>query len=113
MLRAATGYAFCASLQQTSSLAASLAEHFSFGNALIDWQAPVFKTHAMDQWMDGVLFRVLERDWHAAPGHFLSLFQNVPEPQLIRFLQGQATWQDRLAVMSALPPWPFMQAALS
>ncbi len=111
-LRAATGYAFCASLQQTSSLAASLAKHFNEGKALIDWQAPPFKTSAMDQWMDSVLFRVLESDWQAAPQYFLSLFERVPELQLIRFLQGQANAQDRLAVMRALPAWPFMRAAL-
>jgi lycopene beta-cyclase len=112
MLRAATGYAFCASLQQTASLAASLKEHFKDGKALVDWQALPFKTSAMDQWMDSVLFRVLESDWQAAPQYFLSLFERVPELQLIRFLQGQASAQDRVAVMRALPAWPFMRAAL-
>lgn len=110
-LRAATGYAFCATLQQTSALAASLATHLS-SHALNDWQAPVQKTHRMDAWMDQVLFRVLERDWERAPCYFLSLFERVPESSLIRFLQGQATWHDRLAVMRALPSLPFMKAAL-
>lgn len=112
MLRTATGYAFCASLQQTECLAASLAAHLKQGQALFDWQEPEFKTSAMDQWMDSVLFRVLEHDWQAAPNYFLSLFERVPELRLIRFLQGGATWQDRLAVMQALPAWPFMRAAL-
>lgn len=112
MLRAATGYAFCSTLRQTSDLAASLSAHFARGRALVDWQAPANPSSAMDQWMDSVLFRVLEKDWQAAPGYFLSLFAQVPERQLIAFLQGNATWKDRVAVMRALPPWPFMQSAL-
>ncbi len=112
MLRAATGYAFCMSLQQTAGLAASLAKHLSRGHALADWQAPVFKTNPADAWMDAVLFRVLESNWLAAPHYFLSLFERVPERQLIRFLQGSATWQDRVAVMRALPAWPFVRSAL-
>lgn len=112
MLRAATGYAFCATLQQTAGLAASLAEHLRRGRALIDWQTPVFKTSSADAWMDAVFFRALESDWLAAPDYFLSLFQRVPEHQLIAFLQGSANWQDRLAVMRALPAWPFLRSAL-
>jgi lycopene beta-cyclase len=112
MLRAATGYAFCATLRQTSDLAASLSAHLALGRALVDWQAPAYTPSAMDQWMDSVLFRVLEKDWQAAPGYFLSLFAQVPEKQLIAFLQGSATWKDRIAVMRALPPWPFMRSAL-
>lgn len=112
MLRAATGYAFCASLHQTAALAGSLAKHLSHGNSLLEWRSPSFQTHVMDRWMDDVLFRVLERDWLSAPKYFMSLFERVPERQLIRFLQGEATWQDRLTVMRALPPWPFMKAAI-
>ena len=112
MLRAATGYAFCATLQQTSSLAASLDMHLKHGGLLHTWQAPAHSHPALDQWMDQVLFRVIERDWLQAPQYFLSLFDKVPELSLIRFLQGQANWQDRLAVMRALPAWPFVRAAV-
>lgn len=112
MLRAATGYAFCATLHQTAGLAISLARHLKQGGSLQAWQAPKYATHAMDQWMDQVLFRVLERDWQAAPAYFLQLFEKVPELSLIRFLQGQARWQDRWAVMRALPAWPFVRAAV-
>lgn len=112
MLRAATGYAFCATLQQTSGLAASLAHHLKQGASLHSWQTPSYANHALDQWMDKVLFRVMERDWRRAPEYFLSLFEKVPELALVRFLQGQANGQDRLAVMRALPPWPFLRAAL-
>lgn len=112
MLRAATGYAFCATLQQTSDLAASLAVHLAQGSALLDWQAPAHKASSLDQWMDAIFFRVLERDWQTAPNYFLSLFERVPERQLIAFLQGSATPKERFAVMRALPAWPFMRSAL-
>lgn len=112
MLRAATGYAFCATLHQTADLAASLSQHLKSGMALENWRAPVIEKNAVDAWMDQVLFRVLESDWQAAPDHFMALFEHVSERQLIAFLQNSATWLDRFAVMKVLPIWPFMRAAL-
>jgi lycopene beta-cyclase len=110
-LRASTGYAFCASLHQSEKLAISLSAHVRSGGQLQAWQAPVFKNSALDDWMDQVLFRVLERDWQQAPRYFVDLFERVPADVLTRFLHGASSWQDRLAVMRALPPAPFLRAA--
>jgi lycopene beta-cyclase len=111
-LRAATGYAFCNTLQHTASLANSLREHFKQGKPLQTWQASPAEAQVMDRWMDRALFRVLENDWQAAPGYFLDMFERVPAGPLIRFLQGGSKLQDRLTVMRALPTLPFLQAAL-
>lgn len=111
-LRAATGYAFCATLQQTTDLSASLAQHLKSGMALENWRAPKIEKNSIDAWMDQVLFRVLESNWQAAPDNFMAMFEHVPERRLIAFLQNSATWQDRFAMARALPIWPFMRAAL-
>jgi lycopene beta-cyclase len=111
-LRASTGYAFCATLHQSASLANSLGEHLRAQGALGAWQAPEFRPSALDGWMDQVLFRVLERDWVEAPNYFVDLFDRVPADVLTRFLHGTSSWQDRIHVMRALPAAPFMRAAL-
>jgi lycopene beta-cyclase len=112
MLRAATGYAFCNTLQQTSAIASSLAAHLQQGKPFETWQAPKAPANTADAWMDRVLFRVLEKDWRKAPNYFLDMFEHVPAAPLIRFLQGASDWQDKLAVMRALPMRPFLRAAL-
>ncbi len=111
-LRASTGYAFCATLQHSRVLAASLKRQIGQLGHLQGWQAPACKISAVDRWMDTVLFRVLERDWKTAPRFFLELFERVPSAPLTRFLHGQSSWQDRLAVMRALPAAPFIRAAM-
>jgi lycopene beta-cyclase len=111
MLRAATGYAFCNTLQQTSGLAQALATHIRRGQSLESWQAPTARQNKTDDWMDRVLFRVLEKNWRHAPNYFLDMFERVPAASLIRFLSGQSDWPDKLAVMRALPTFPFLRAA--
>jgi lycopene beta-cyclase len=110
-LRASTGYAFCASLHQSEKLAISLSAHVRSNAELQTWQAPGSKSSALDAWMDEVLFRVLERDWQQAPHYFVDLFERVPADVLTRFLHGASSWQNRIAVMRALPPLPFLRAA--
>jgi lycopene beta-cyclase len=112
-LRASTGYAFCAILHQCAALAQSLGEHLRSKGTLLSWQAPDLKSSAMDAWMDRTLFRVLERDWAEAPHYFMNLFERVPSDVLVRFLHGASSWQDRIAVMRALPSAPFLRAALT
>jgi lycopene beta-cyclase len=112
-LRASTGYAFCATLHQSSALAQSLGEHLRSNGTLLAWQVPDLKSSAMDAWMDRILFRVLERDWAEAPQYFMNLFEHVPADVLARFLHGASSWQDRIAVMRALPSAPFLRAALT
>ena len=111
-LRASTGYAFCATLHHAISLAKSLDMQINQHGHLQGWQAPEWRTGSLDRWMDTVLFRVLERDWKAAPHLFVDLFERVPSAPLTRFLHGQSRWLDRWAVMRALPASPFIRAAL-
>jgi lycopene beta-cyclase len=111
-LRASTGYAFCASLHHSAALAQSLRDQVQSNGSLQTWQPPAPQSSVWDAKMDRILFRVLEQDWMQAPHYFVDLFDKVPADALVRFLHGASSWQDRFAVMRALPAWPFMQAAL-
>jgi lycopene beta-cyclase len=111
-LRASTGYAFTASLKHAEQVASSLQQHLQSGAALHQWPAPQIQRNAWEDWMDRVLFQVLEQDWLQAPGYFMQMFQATSPQTLIRFLSGHARWADRLAVMRALPIKPFARAAL-
>lgn len=110
-LRASTGYAFTATLWQAQYVAKSLQHHLSQSISLQNW-IPVLPTISrLDDWMDRVLFLVLENDWPAAPGYFLAMFEHVAPDAMVRFLSGRSTWVERLAVMNSLPKLPFLKAA--
>lgn len=66
---------------------------------------------AMGRFMDAVFLRVLQAAPDRGPALFESLFQNVPADRLARFLSGSTRPDDRLSVMAALPPVPFLRAA--
>jgi lycopene beta-cyclase len=112
-LRPSTGYAFTASLWHAEQIAHSLKRQLQAGGSLQAWKAPRWSRSRVDDWMDRVLFRVLEQDWPSAPDYFVQMFERIPPMPLIRFLSGQASMVDRMAVMQALPMRPFVGAAFS
>jgi len=62
--------------------------------------------------MDKVFLQAIRQHPDAASGWFLRLFANTTAAQQRRFLGDQPGAQDLLAIMQALPPGPFMRAAL-
>jgi lycopene beta-cyclase len=104
-LRPATGYALGATLAHSAQVAQALLRSPS---------GPLPRpatAHAVDAWMDAVLFQVLEQDWQRAPHYFMALFERCDAQALLQFLRGPATWQQRMQVMAALPSMPFARAA--
>jgi len=63
-------------------------------------------------WMDRVFLRVMDRHPHRVPEFFTRLFDRVPPEALVRFLESEPRPTDILQVMRALPPAPFLAAAL-
>ncbi len=61
------------------------------------------------RWMDGLFLRVLQRWPERAPELFLQLFRHAPADRLERFLAGSTAAKDRIAVIAALPPSPFLR----
>jgi lycopene beta-cyclase len=66
----------------------------------------------MLDWMDRVFLRVMDRHPKRIPEFFVRLFERVPPESLVRFLESEPRPADILQVMRALPPGPFLRAAL-
>ncbi len=104
-IRAATGYGFVDTQRACFRLAQALARA-PYAPVEVRARARV------DDAMDAVLLEAMRRHPQQVGGWFLRLFERCPSARLIRFLSGMATAADRLAVMAALPPSPFLAAAL-
>ena len=99
-VRASSGYAF--SRIQTESKALALA--YSNGGL------PLRRGWLLDE-LDRIFLTVLERYPERMPAYFQRLFTRTPARRLVRFMESRPTLLDTLAVMRALPPWPFLSAA--
>jgi lycopene beta-cyclase len=104
-IRAATGYGFVDTQRACVRLAEALV-HAPHTAARVRPRARI------DDAMDAVLLEAMRRHPQHVGRWFLRLFERCPSARLIRFLSGEATMADRLAVMAALPPGPFVGAAL-
>jgi lycopene beta-cyclase len=103
-LRPSTGFAFRETVADSQRMAQQIALcQFPIQNDADRAPIQAFKRRAVDLFMDGWFMRVLAADWLAAPQIFMGLFKHTPSDSLIRFLSGQATWADRLAVAASLP----------
>jgi len=104
-VRASSGYAFSRIQAASERMAAS-------------WQrtgrpdpAAVHGSPLLD-WMDRVFLRVMDRHPERVPEFFIRMFDRVPPDALVRFLESEPRPADILQVMRALPPGPFLRAAL-
>ena len=111
-LRASTGYAFLETLQHAEKIAASLKRHL--GSATLkEWIPTEFQRNALDKLMDEIFLKVLQRDWASSSQYFMSLFEKLDADSMVAFLNGTASWRQRLSVLRALPTRPFAAQALS
>lgn len=102
--RASTGYAVTRILADTVHIRRSLDRH-SHPFALPPdplWQRS----------LDRIWLHALARERAGLESAFLSLFTQAPLAAILRFLDGDAGPRDVLAVVSALPPGPFLRALL-
>lgn len=67
----------------------------------------------IDDYLDDVFLRTLEREPKKAADFFYCLFKHTSSDKIIRFLSGEAGWADRLAIMQALPSGPFIKSLLT
>ncbi|MEY4853934.1 MAG: hypothetical protein RIR32_610 [Verrucomicrobiota bacterium] len=99
--RASSGYAF----QRIQRWAECCAQSLAGGHGP--------RPHAADGWilgrMDALFLQVLLRRPELAPTLFLDMFRQVTPARLARFMSDQATLLDNLAVITALPPGPFLR----
>jgi lycopene beta-cyclase len=99
--RPSTGFAF-QRIQRWSELCAS---------SILQTQRPV--AHPADSrlqlTMDGLFLQVLRAQPQLAPSIFFKLFFNCDRAIIVRFLSDQAQLSDYLAIVLALPAWPFLK----
>lgn len=100
--RPSSGYAFVHILRQSESLAGSLmrGDH--------TWRRPIPRKYAL---LDAVFLDVLETSPALARESFVRMFGRVPTAALVRFLSGDSTLRDDLAMIAALDKIPFLAAA--
>jgi lycopene beta-cyclase len=104
-VRASSGYAFSRVQQASARMAAAWRENGRPSNSARH-ESPLVG------WMDRVFLRVMDRHPCRMPDFFLRLFDRVPPAALVRFLESEPRPADILHVMRALPPTPFLAAAL-
>ena len=104
-VRASSGYAFSRIQTASERMAAA-------------WQRTgrpepaAFHGSLLLDWMDRVFLRAMTNQPERVPEYFVRLFQRVPSTALVRFLESEPSSADILQVMRALPPGPFLRAAL-
>ncbi|MBJ7260088.1 MAG: hypothetical protein JHD33_11170 [Chthoniobacterales bacterium] len=104
-VRASSGYAFSRIQRASDAMTHYWSRHHKPDPAM---------THESKllAWMDRVFLRVMTRHPARVPEFFFRLFDRVPAEALVRFLESEPRPADILQVMRALPPRPFLSAAL-
>lgn len=108
-MRPATGYMFASCQLGAENVAQQLLK----AHAQKRWHLtpPRLRSSTLN-WMDKIFLQAIRQHPEAAPGWFLRLFDNTTAGQQRRFLGDQPGLSDLLAIMQALPPGPFLHAAL-
>jgi lycopene beta-cyclase len=100
-VRAASGYAYQRIQSWARRCAASL---LSEGRPA--GQTP---TRPALAWMDEMFLAVLRDEPARAPELFMSLARRLSPDAFARFMTDRGTWRDKLRVIRALPPAPFLR----
>jgi lycopene beta-cyclase len=108
-MRPATGYHFVACQRGAADLASQILAAHQSGEWTL--RPPVLHSAAL-RWMDRVFLRALRRHPQQAPAWFVALFAGTTAAQMSRFMNDQPGLLDMLAIVRALPPGPFIRAAL-
>jgi lycopene beta-cyclase len=101
-VRSSSGYAFTRIQQEADALAAA------YPNLPTTGAGTLFL-----RMMDTIFLKAVDQHPERLPDYMGRLFQNVKPERLIRFMESCPNWRDRLAVMTALPLWPFLVAGTS
>lgn len=108
-MRASSGYHFASCQRGCEALARQILSAKASGDWLL--QPPRVRPRWLD-WMDGVFLRALKRHPDKAPRWFLGLFEATTAEQMSRFMNDEPRLSDAWAVANALPPGPFLRAAV-
>jgi len=102
--RPSSGYAFVRIQRQTAALARALCD---------GRRTPPSHADARRDALDAVFLRALAEDPPSFAEHLTTLAHGVEGDVLARFMNDASTAADELRVMAALPPGPFLRAAVT
>ena len=102
--RPSTGYTFTAAQRQAAAVAEALAQDRD------PEPPPAYPRRHLA--MDAVLLRARDRGGLDGARFFADLFARHPVDRVLRFLDGQSTPREELAVLAAAPRGPMIRAAL-
>jgi lycopene beta-cyclase len=101
--KASSGYTFRFIQKHSAAIVAELKN----GNS------PVVQTGKKRfSFYDSVLLHILSHNTVAGREIFTRLFQKNKPQQVLRFLDNESSLKDELKIISSLPTWPFLKAAL-
>jgi lycopene beta-cyclase len=104
MLKPSTGYAFDRIVRDADAVVSSLDR---FGHP---WALP--RRRRRHAWLDRVLLDLVRDDPDAIEPAFARMFARNPVPRVLRFLDEDTGPVEELRLIAALPPAPFVRAAL-
>jgi lycopene beta-cyclase len=81
--------------------------------ALKNFNGLVVPENKFKSWLDKVLLQVLIDQKVAGNEVFEALFRKNSPQKILRFLAEKSTWQEDLSLMTTVPTWPFLRAAIS
>jgi len=103
--KASSGYTFKFIQKHSARLVESLIKN---GNPFITQPAGSGRFH----FYDSTLLYILKHNSFPGDKIFTLLFKKNKPQQVLRFLDNESTLGDELKIISALPAWPFLKAAI-
>jgi len=102
--KASSGYTFQFIQKQSQQIADCLAN----GDSLLT----IFGPPKRFRFYDNTLLHILYNNIFPGKKIFTSLFQKNKPQSVLRFLDNETTLKEELKIISSLPTWPFLKAAL-
>ena len=102
--KASSGYTFQFIQKQSQQIADCLAK----GDSLFT----IFDPPKRFRFYDNTLLHILYNNKLQGKKIFTSLFQKNKPQTVLRFLDNETTFKEELKIISSLPTWPFLKAAL-
>ena len=104
-VKPSTGYSFL----RTQHLLVDLVQNL-VSNKL---NGQVIPENRFKSWLDKVFLQVLIDQNIAGNEVFEALFRKNSPQKMLRFLAEKTTWKEDLGLMTTVPMWPFLRAAIS
>jgi lycopene beta-cyclase len=104
--KASSGYTFQFIQKHSASIVDLLKKT---GKPFNDHAAPPGRFH----FYDTILLNILQRKTYPGKDIFIELFKKNKPQEVLRFLDNESSFKSELKIISSLPTWPFLKAAIT